>query len=59
MPGLPHQPKMVGRWSWSTDLLVDVIAEVSLIAGLALMAGLIMRDIVSNNRGALWEQKVV
>ncbi len=59
MPDLPNKPEMIGGWGWSTNLLVDVVGEVSLIAGLSLLAGLIIRDIVSKNRRALPEQKVV
>jgi len=59
MPDLPKKPEISARWSWGTDLLIDAVGELSLIAGFSLLAGLIIRDIVSKKRGALQEQKVV
>jgi hypothetical protein len=50
MPDLPKKPEMVGRWSWSTELLVDAVGQASPIAGFAVVAGLIIRDVVSKNR---------
>ena len=52
MRDLSKKPEIIGGWGWGTDLLVDAVGEVSLVAGLALLAGLIVREIVFKNRGA-------
>jgi hypothetical protein len=59
MQDLPKKAETSGPWSWSTNLLVDAVGQLSLFAGLAVLAVLIVREIVSKNRGALPGQKVV
>jgi hypothetical protein len=59
MPDLPRKPGISGGWSWGTELLIDAVGQLGLIAGLTLLAGLIVREIVFKNSGALPGQQVV
>lgn len=41
-----------GLWSWKADLFVDAVGQLSIIAGLAVLAGFIVTEIMSKNSGA-------
>jgi len=46
-------------WGWKPDLYIDAVGQVSMIAGLAVLAGFIVTEIMSKNSGALPGRKVV
>ncbi len=63
MADLPNKPEIDseqgGLFGWKADLFVDAVSQLSVIAGLAVLTGFIVKAIIGKNSGALPGRKVV